>query len=262
MDSIVLSPKELLVLASKMGAKRFYGIQDPFRGMTQNEIRTELPEIQLQLEKKGLAMLGFDHSFALTPMCEGIISVCILCEQYIAVDSIVSGTVQPKALLYFRDGEIVFLHELVGDLELRRVSSTEAATYLIRSGFSSCTDSTEEICSARISQSLLSDVRNMESQVGVDALSKNGCSPKIAQALVMGLHQECGYTSLVAVDFKDHTFKNVICVIAPDGNLRLIPDEEENIWQATWVSKENVRNEVEAIIKGFALFEEGKNASL
>lgn len=252
MDSIVLSPKELLVLASKMGAKSFYGIQDPFRGMTRNEIRTELPGIQLQLEKKGLATLGFDDSFTLTPLCEEIIPTCALCDQYIAVDSIAFGNVQPKTLLYFRNGMSVALHKSEPGLELRKVSSDEATTFLMSLGFSNCANIAEETSCFKFSQSLLMKARDMEFQEALNAFEKNGCPPPISEVLVLGLHQKCEYCSLIAVDLKKHDFKNLICIITQDRSLRLALGEEDDIWQATWVSKDTIHHEIESVIKGYS----------
>lgn len=251
MDAIVLSPKELLVLSSQMGAKSFFGIQDPFRGMTKNEIRSELPEIQLQLEKRGLATLGFDDSFTLTALCQEIIPTCVFSEQYIVLDSIISGVPQPKSLLYFRNGEIVSLHESKMGLELKKVSANDAITSVLLSGYTYCANSAKELTSAKLSQSLLAEVREMETQEGVNTLIKAGCPSSIAQALVMGLHQECGYCSLIAIDLKKPAFNDIICVITQDGNLRLSLAEEDDTWMATWVSKDGIHNEVESMIKGY-----------
>lgn len=251
MDSIVVSPKELLVLSSKVGSKRFFGIQDPFRGMTRNEIKSELPTIQLRLEKKGLVSLGFDDSFTLTPLCNSIIPICGFCEKYIALDSIVAGTVQPRALLYFRNTEIVSLYESDKGLEIKKVSIDDAIKFMLSSGFENCVNTKEAITSVKIAQSLLAEVRGLEVQEGVNTLSRAGIASSIAQALVMGLHQECGYSSLSAVDLKNRTFNSVICVMTQDGNLRLNPTEDNDTWQAIWVSKDEIHSEIESIIKGY-----------
>lgn len=253
MDSIVLSPKELLVLSSKMGAKSFFGIQDPFRGMTGNEIRAALPEIQIQLEKKGLATLRFDDSFMLTSLCEEIISTCALCDRYIEVDSIISGKIQPKSLFYFRNGECVSIHESEIGLELKKVAGNDVVDLLISSAFSDCPDAAEEIAAVKFPQSLLAEVRDMEFQDALDALNENGCPSAIAEVLLSGLHQKCEYCSLIAVDLKKHDVRNIICVITKDKCLRLSSDEEDDVRQAAWISKEDIHSEIESIIKSYGI---------
>ena len=80
MESISMSPKELLVLASKLGAATFYGLQDPFRGMSRAEIKASIPQLQMQAEKRGLAIMGFEQDFAVEAKAAELISVCANCE--------------------------------------------------------------------------------------------------------------------------------------------------------------------------------------
>ena len=75
-----MTPKELVVLASKLGATTFYGIPDPFRGMSRAEIKAALPQIQHQAEQRGLATMGFDLSLSVNTEAAEIISACTMCD--------------------------------------------------------------------------------------------------------------------------------------------------------------------------------------
>lgn len=256
MDAIVLSPKELVVLSSKMGATNLYGIQDPFRGMTKTEILAEVPKILLQLEKKGLASLGFDNAFALTSQCEELIQTCVFCNQYITIDSISSGIVQPKTLFYFRNSEVVILTNFDNGMELRKITGDEVGNQIIASTFSHCVDTAKEDSCTILAQSILEKAQNAGPQQGVEILCGAGCTTAMASALISGLRQQCEYCSLVAVDLISNSLNSLICIITPDGSLRLTlaePTESmEDSWQLTWMSKDNIRNEVVSFIRDFS----------
>lgn len=76
-----MTPKELLVLASKLGAITFYGLQDPFRGMNRAEIKTSIPQLQQQAERRGLAVMGFEQDFTVAPEAAELITICTKCER-------------------------------------------------------------------------------------------------------------------------------------------------------------------------------------
>ena len=255
MDSITLSPKELIVLSSMIGAKNFYGIQNPFRGMTKNEIQAEIPDIQLQLEKRGLVSLGFDDSFTMTPLCEAFLPVCALCERYLTIESIASGKIQPSIRIYFRGGEIVLLLYSDEGCELRKMTCDEAVKYLLTSTYSHCTDVTEDCSIFSISQSDLGKIRNISPKDALNFLIKADCPASVAEALILGLHQKCEYCSLIAVDLSNNLLNILMCIITAEGCLRLTPTEmhgsKEDIWEISWINRDSIYTEIQSIINHY-----------
>ena len=45
MEEITMSARELLFAGAQLGADRFFGIPDPFYGMTEDQILSEIPKL-------------------------------------------------------------------------------------------------------------------------------------------------------------------------------------------------------------------------
>lgn len=100
MEEMTLSTKEFLLAAANLGAKNFFGISDPFYGMTVEEIQSECQNLQCSLEKKGYATVDFEGSFELTPEAASLISSCIKCRSYLLVQLGEAGKSTRQFLAY------------------------------------------------------------------------------------------------------------------------------------------------------------------
>jgi len=221
MGSIELTAKELLVLSSCLGARSFYGLRDPFRGMTRQEIRGSVQDIKLQTEKHKLATLGFDGSFVLDPITARIISVCAFCESYITLDVVENGGQESHEVLYLNGEQAVSLETYGEVLKLTELSTDTwfdkiHRRYLQISKTAPLTD--EKVF---IRQSILSEAQTSEPEVAMLRLEQAGCSPRMAAVLEGGFHRRNTYCSIIWVAPKKRICEEFLCVVSEDGMLRL-----------------------------------------
>lgn len=247
MDSLKLSAKELLVLSSRLGAQTFYGIADPFRGMTKAEIWSEIPDLQLQAEKRGLLSMGFDEEISLTGLAATLIPTCAFCERYLTVDSIFSGALQPSRRLYVRKERAVALQQDGTQIALWEETPTKFLAGLMDTVFADCADTVPATESAVVPQAVLEQARAADDEQARDILRSAGCSPELADLLALGLHQQCKYCALTAVDLTAHTLESLICIVASTGTVRLgMADGGEN-WQAEWITCASIRKVLDGL---------------
>lgn len=154
MDRLVLKTKELLLLSSQIGASNFYGIADPFFGMTKDEVWGEIPQLQQKLEDRGLVSFGFDGTVEIRKDVQEAISTCALCEKYITVDAIVKGSVFPRTVLYRRGDHAVELTQKPGEVSLVDTAEGDFVYSVMSKLFSDCGDDTKPDAPVPIPQSV------------------------------------------------------------------------------------------------------------
>ena len=261
MNEINLSSKELLVLSSFLGADNFFGIKDPFRGMTRDEIRAEIPSIQLQAEKNGLASLGFDNSFIISSEADRIISACAMCDMYLSIDVIDCGIQQAREMFYSRGFTTVSLKCIGENATLLEESNQEVAKKLMATLFAPCSEvlpTKQE--SIYIHQSILAQAYTEPENQMVQKLMDEGCSSEMATAIASGLQRKCKYCSLLAVNLTNRAVKNLICIISPQGTIRLHPADMEDmdIWLAHWITKSQIEGILSDMLGEFGAHDGGE----
>lgn len=252
MGSISMSPKELLVLASKLGADTFYGLQNPFRGMSRAEIKASIPQIQQQAEKRKLAIMGFEQEFAVEKNVAELISVCANCDRYMTLDVIVNGKHQPREVVYSNDCDIVLLQDLSDEVTLQKTDVNVLQDIIYKQYFSEQIDKTPQDKEIRIPATFLSKIHVVDSN-GKEQLIKYGCSEGMAEAIIQGINRRCTYLSMVRVDFQNRLCLSLICVISNFGIVRLWleNDEGEEYCCANWISLQDVAEELSKLFQGF-----------
>ena len=237
--SISMTPKELLVLAAKLGAGTFFGLRDPFRGMSRADIRAALPQLEQQAERRGLAAMGFDLSFTVEAEAAALISTCAMCERYVTVDAMAAGQRQPKEVLYARGGSSVLLQDAAEEVVLRRTEGAVLCGEISDRYFSGLPEETPASEGAvRVPPALLRELRSAESG-GAERLTVCGCSPAMAETVLRGLRGQCTYLSVVRVDLKENACVSLLCVLDEAGAVRLWPENDagEEICRAAWMGK-------------------------
>lgn len=260
-NEIKLSSKELLVLSSFLGADNFFGIKDPFRGMTRDEIRAEIPLIQLQAEKNGLASLGFDNSFIISSETDRIISACAMCDMYLSIDVINCGIQQAREMFYSRGFTTVYLKYIGENATLLEESNQEFAKKLMTTLFAPCSavlPVKQE--SVYIHQSTLAQAYTEPEDQMVQKLMDEGCSSEMATVIASGLQRKCKYCSLLAVNLTNRAVKNLICIISPQGTIRLHPADMEDmdIWLAHWITKSQIEGILSDMLGEFGAHDGGE----
>lgn len=250
MNEICLSPQELLVLASSVGAGNFYGIKDPFCGMARHEIEAAIPSIQLELEQKGYAELGFDSSFHIKPDVMSMVSVCAICEKYIMVDVISAGNRVPKEVLYFSNEHCVKLTQDENSVKISSVCPEAFINDLIADVFQCNPHEAGDETSIVISKSVLDHAKERSVEDAKQVLQSAGCSPAVASAIAEGLNQLCTTVSLVAVDLRGHSLDATICIVSQDALLSMKLDDfgAQDNWCVSQQTHEELRHELLSLI--------------
>lgn len=247
-----MSPKELLVLASKLGAITFYGLKDPFRGMGRAEIKASIPQLQRQAEKRGLAVLGFEEEFTVKPEVAELITTCTKCERYMTVDVVVDGTQQPREAIYFYRDNSVLLQDHTEEVILQKADTTVLRDKIYEQYFSKQIENKGQNEDVRLPPVLLNKLRTVYDG-GEEQLKQYGCSEDMAKAIMQGLHGECLYISLVSINIQKSTCISLLCILSVFGIVRLWLENDAGVehCHATWISRQGVAKELTKLFQGF-----------
>lgn len=252
MESISLSPKELLVLASKLGATTFYGLQDPFRGMSRAEIKASTPQLQREAEKRGLAIMGFEQEFTVKAKAAELISICANCERYMTVDVIVCGKCQPGEVVYSSKGDTVLLQNHTEEVTLQKADVNVLRDAIYQQYFSHQVEKIPQDQEIRIPPTLLTKLRMQGGNDG-GQLKEYGCSEEMANAIMQGLTGQCTCLSMVCVDLKKRSCLSFLCILPNSGivKLWLENDAEDEYCCANWLSHHGAVDELAILFEGF-----------
>lgn len=270
MGEILLSAKELLFAAAKLGANCFAGIADPFYGMTDEEIRLEREELQLSLEKKGYAEVGFDDVFTLKPEAADLVSVCAECESYLLMQLLPPGEKAWQLLVYAGKGGLVTAQVRGQEVTLDRIGKETVTEKILaqmapvdaaceaedgtKSDAKGCIGSstvensgTENITMAgsdskstvAVSRSDLAEAQSQaieEPEKAALLLRGKGCPAETAALLVQGFRGEIGRYMLFHTDIKTRALTELTVLQGAAGAVCMrLEDIDEEIWRADFL---------------------------
>ena len=252
MESISMSPKELLMLASKLGAITFYGVRDPFRGMSRAEIKASIPQLQAQAERHGHAVMGFDQDFTVAAEAAELITACTQCMRYLTVDVIIHGTRQPREVIYLYEGGSILLQDRTEEVTLQKVNASVLRNRIYEQYFSKLPDASPQDQSAHFPPALLTQLRMLDDDGGADQLKEYGCTEKLAEAIMQGLHGECSYISLACVDVQNSSCVSLLCILSDCGIVRLWLENDagEEFCHTNWIGRQDVEDALTEIFQG------------
>ena len=241
-----LSTKEVLVLASELGAKHFYGMRDPFFGMSEEEIRQAYTTALTELEAKGCVSMGFDESVAVEPSLREQIELCAFSEKYVTVDEIRAGVVQPHRVYYVKDSACVLLRQ---EAEQAVLSMPEGApAELILESIQEHTDCPAEP-EACISQESIQKLPTLSGEEAAALLDSMGCPVQMGKLLAAGLRKKANYCSIGIVNLSGRTLEAVSLVYDDTGILQLQADEElSDQWLVRWQTREQLKQTTAAML--------------
>lgn len=238
MEKITLSIKECLLAAAKSGAKQFFGLSNPFVGMTADAVRQEIGEIQLSMEKKGYAEVGFDDVFSLREDVNELIGLCTNCDSYLLAQFIVPNEQKRQLVVYA--GAEDFAHAQVYDdtVTLGRLKEDTILRMLldeIRPAAAGVGDP----YSTQIRQGDLAKVQSLatdDPSTAIDQLAELGFPLLIATLLVQGFRKEAVRCAFFHTDLKHRTLTQLIALQSESGAVCMtLENADEDIWNARFL---------------------------
>ena len=253
MDSIELSASELIFMASYLGADEFYGIPNPFFGMSERETQAALADAQVSLAEKRYAELDFDGNFSPGGALEHLASVCSNCDCYVSVNIMEYGNAQTPVCFYFWEGSVAKLSG--GDvLKLESFATGQVESELLalaeKYAPARC-DPAQEPVSVPLSAVTKAQVESDEAEKQCVALVSSGCPRYFAGILAAGLQSQADYCSLVLTDFVDKRVDSIIWLRAGDGALRMVPVEAggADCWALSQIDARSMQEAITAMMR-------------
>lgn len=238
MEEMTLSTKECLLAAAKTGAKKFFGLPDAFLGMTAAEIRQEREELQLSMEKRGYAEVGFDNAFVLKPAAAELIGLCTGCDSYLLAQYIVPGNRKRQLVLYAGQDGFACARLCGDDVTLGRAEESVLPQMLLEEVRPTASGSAPPV-SARVKQEDLARVQHLamdDPASAAEGLTGRGCPAQIAAVLVQGFRMEAGRFAFFRTDLQKRTLRQMIVLQSGDGAVCMtLADEDEDLWDAQYL---------------------------
>lgn len=105
MSEYVLTADEVLYLAASTGADSFYGVPDRLTGLSDQELKMRLIQIEDALGRKGYLKTDFDGNSRADVDLLQLIDVCADYDSLLCLEAEVPGEPQKGALYFIREGE-------------------------------------------------------------------------------------------------------------------------------------------------------------
>lgn len=208
MEKYCLTAEEILYLAAVAGADTFYGIPDTLSGLSDQELRLKVAEMEDSLNVKGYLKEDFDGNRNIIPELIEMIRFSGNCERLLCLEKAEIGEPQ-KAIIYFMSGDAAYKMECAKDQYLFSVTShleirqeTERELAIKETEKKSVNDflvSYEEL------EKAVTLAKRGSADKGIDILKAAGASDNIARAVVNGSLNRTNFYALLFMDFGDET---------------------------------------------------------
>lgn len=232
MNTLELSSKEIIYIASLCDADVFYGIPDGFYGMETAEIAVEINKIKVNLTNKGYAEMNFDGDFVVSEEVMKIISDCVLCDKYISFDK---TCMQKKQFMrcYLKEDKSYLLMGNDDYYVIERVPMFNTKDKLLSfiNWIESTTEADEE---SIIKNELLYELKSMsEFDNPENKLKATGCNATNAKIICDGLLGNATYYSFSVIDNSGQAeeVNNLSFINSTSGSLYInsLADNEDNL---------------------------------
>lgn len=254
MNEMQMNAQELLYLSSQLGATEFFGIADPFMGMSPEEIRGAIAKAQISLDEKGLVQMNFDGSFQITEAAADIARVCALCDAYLSAEFVIGGRAS-RQILYFLGREMVLLLP-GGDSLLLRRCGLDGAIESVRAVMakSEIHGATEPGLPETIPFDVLAASQKAlcagERGKAEELLVPHCGNERLRRILLEGFGQTSDFCNLMLTNFKANSVTGIMCVNAPSGLAGITKSEtDEFCWTVSTLSPEELEKRIQAQIQ-------------
>lgn len=103
MANYSLTPEEVLYLAAVTGADTFYGVSDQLSGLSDQELKLKVVEIEGGLVKRGYLQEDFDGNKSISPELIGIIGLCGKCDRFLCFEKEQIGEPQHSCIYFLKE---------------------------------------------------------------------------------------------------------------------------------------------------------------
>lgn len=252
MTSVMLTEKELLVLASCIHEGSFYGVKNPFIGKKPVDVKQEIAEIKALCEKKGFATMGFDDTFVIQEEVLEILSIFAKCQSYVVIDVASQGMQKPSILFYRKEDEWVSLIKEEGKEECSlQLRSMEEVYQMALEVVEQAGIETSHTHSVTLSQEMLKKASECEGEQIAEMLEKDGVPVAMANIIVAGLKKQCKSLSIAQVDMEHQKLRDLSFIVAPEGCVRmqLVRKEEERLCQFSYMTLEEAAAILQTVLQ-------------
>lgn len=238
MAEITLSTKECLAAAAKAGARNFFGLPNPFWGMSAEAIQREIGELQLSMEKKGCAEVGFDDVFVLKPETAELIGLCTNCDSYLLAQFLLPEEPEKQLVLYAGQGGFAHAHIRGSDVTLGRLEEDALLPTLLEEiGPPAAGDAPES--QTQIRQSDLAGAKDLaidDAGAAARQLMEQGCPEAMAQVLVQSFRHEAARCVFFRTDLQKRRLTQMLAFQSGDGAVCMtLEDAQEDLWNAQYL---------------------------
>ena len=98
-----LTPEEVLYLAAVTGADTFYGVPDMLSGLSDQELKLKVVEIESSLSKRGYLNEDFNGNKSIAQELIGIIELCGKCERFLCFEKEQIGEPQNSRIYFLKE---------------------------------------------------------------------------------------------------------------------------------------------------------------
>jgi len=246
MNEIKMNEKELVYIASLLGAKEFFGLRDPFFGMDQSEIAAAISEMQVALDLNGLLEADFLGGVQVSQKARALIEPCAFCDAY-ALGEYQEQGVAKRFTVYFRGETTVLLTTEANSAVLSFCTAADICRMLAQALEGTCPPSADvsnnEQC--RFSYVIVEQARMMALRGDVgsarDKMLTSGLSPSIADAFLSSFIDGSTRSAFVVTNFKENKVDSILCISKLDKLICITRDrsrDDGNDWVTTEMTNE------------------------
>lgn len=203
MEQYRLKGEELLYIAANLGAEQLYGVKDVLMGMSENERRLKIFEVEKNLSAKKLIQEDFDGNIEIEKNIKNAVSVCAFFQSCLFMEGI-------------QDGEQDFCYYFIKDAVVYSMKKVEEDTYVLTSMDGSTLKTKvhevvkkEQTMDSSIAEFLISMeemerittlIKHGASEKGKEQLMEAGADEKIAAAIVGSIEKKADFHSIVFLE--------------------------------------------------------------
>lgn len=203
MEQYQLKGEELLYLAAQAGAEQLYGVKDVLLGMSENERRLKIFEVEKNLSAKNYIEEDFDGNIEIEKKIKKVVSVCAFFQSCLFMEGVM-------------DGEQDFCYYFIKDADVISMKMVEEDTYLLTPVDGSTlknkvhevvkkeqtVDSTicEFVISMEEMERITTIIKHGASDKGKEQLFSAGADEKIANAIVDAIEKKADFHSIVFLE--------------------------------------------------------------
>lgn len=203
MAEYLLTAEEVLYLAAVAGADMFYGVPDTLSGLSDQELKLKVVEMEDSLGQKGYLQEDFDGNRNVLPKLVKVIEHCGNCERFVCFEKAQIGEPQ-YFCMYFMSGQETYKMECeqvqytLSEVERSAVRKEIGQGVIVKETVQKAEDvfciSREDIEKAAVL------ARRGSAEKGVELLRNAGASDLTAQAVVNGILNKSDFYALLFMD--------------------------------------------------------------